>query len=455
MACDSTIFRPIDAFIKYFGDIKPYHTKILEIVEQYSFKEEMIVNFLETDDISITLSNEQLCKGVGFGLDFDDDCGFDALDCCDLFQCIGGFGLIFDNSDLLVSTPIRDIIGGTEGSDASNTSRIVIPGVHLQDTFLNIKSIPDLQTIVIEGDQSAYFNAHHMFWVVQKNSYKILTASGSQLTISGNHAAQLLAKLNIEIQNSGANDGVYGVVSANYSAGITTIIVNRPLEAVNFGNIIVNANNKNNGPYQILGFSIVGGDTHLQLSPSTQARFIDSEVDNVHGSVQLRTGFIPNRRLWIEDDVVESNNGEWKIAQVWYDVSDASTVVVVDGTLVDSLNTPASINLYGYETAAGFDNVEECSEPKPWNVHASISERLVITIEETPQPSPTPSPTPETSATPTPTPTATPESTATPTPTPTPTVTESVTPTPTPSVTPSPSPEVIDEGVWVVVEVIP
>lgn len=64
---------------------------------------------------------------------------------------------------------------------------------------------------------------------------------------------------------------------------------------------------------------------------------------------------------------------------------------------------------------------------------------------------PTPSPTNTFGISPTPTPTGTP----TPTPTPTPTVTESVTPTPTPSVTPSPSPEVIDEGVWVVVEVIP
>ena len=103
MACDSSIFRPIDSFIKYFGDIKPYHTKILEVVEQYVFREEINVAIEETYNLEVTLENDPLCKGVGFGLNFDNDCGFDALECCDLFECMGGFGLIFDNSDLLVT----------------------------------------------------------------------------------------------------------------------------------------------------------------------------------------------------------------------------------------------------------------------------------------------------------------------------------------------------------------
>ncbi len=427
MACDSSIVRPIDSFIKYFGDIKPYHTKILEIVEQYVFREEISVEFEETPSFEITLANDPLCKGVGFGLNFDDDCGFDALDCCDLFECIGGFGLIFDNSDLLVTLPVTNING--------NFGQIVVPGSHLYDTYLNIKSIPTLGSIIIAGDQSSYFSKHEMFWVVRKNSYKMLTANAATVTIAGDHVKQLLAKINIEIQNAGANDGFYGILSATFASGITTITLNRTLPANTLGDIIVDADNKNNGVYQIDSFSIIGGDTVLQLTPDTQARLIDSEVDGIHGAIQLRTGFIPNRKVWIEGDL--NNNGEWKITQAWYDTTQQATILVVDGTLVNSSASGTTINIYGYETGAGYDGLNECSEPKPFNINAAISERLTITIFDLPGPTITPTMT----VTPTPTPSVTPTftPTATITPTVTATVTRTVTPTPTLTTTPTPT----------------
>lgn len=433
MACDSSIVRPIDSFIKYFGDIKPYHTKILEIVEQYVFREEINVEFEETPSFEITLANDPLCKGVGFGLNFDDDCGFDALDCCDLFECIGGFGLIFDNSDLLVTLPVTSIAG--------EAAQIVVPGSHLYDTYLNIKSIPNLGNIIVAGDQSAYFTTHEMFWVVRKNSYTMLTASGTSLTIAGDHTEQLLAKINIEIQNAGANDGFYGVLAATFAGGNTTVTLNRTLPASTLGSILVDSSTKNNGVYQIDGFSIVGGDTILELTPDTQARLIDSEVDNVHGAIQLRTGFIPNRKVWIENDASSANNGEWKITQAWYDTVQQATVLVVDGTLVDSTFAGTTINIYGYETGAGYDGLNECSEPKPFNINAAISERLTITIFDLPGPTITPTrtvtPTPTPSVTPTFTPTATVTPTVTATVTPTLTMTPTLTTTPTPTITPT------------------
>lgn len=431
MACDSSIVRPIDSFIKYFGDIKPYHTKILEIVEQYVFREEISVEFEETPSFEITMANDPLCKGVGFGLNFDDDCGFDALDCCDLFECMGGFGLIFDNSDHLVSLPFSNI---------NADQQISVPGSHLYDTFLNIKSVPDLSTIVVGGDQSAYFSSHELFWVVRKNSYNILTASGTTITVSGDHAAQLLAKINIEIQNAGTNDGFYGVLNATVAGGITTITLNRELPGTGLGNLLVESNSKNNGVYQIDSFTVIGGDTFLQLTPDTPAHLIDSQVET-HGAVQLRTGLIPNRKVWIEGNSVTANNGEWKIIQAWYDEPSASTVLVVDGTLVPA--NSGTINIYGYETGAGFDGLNECSQPKPFNINAAISEFLTINIYDLPPPSGTPSPTPSV----TPTLTVTPTSSVTPTPsttaqatvTPTPSVTPTISLTPQPTVTPTPT----------------
>lgn len=212
--------------------------------------------------------------------------------------------------------------------------------------------------------------------------------------------------------------------------------MNRTLPAGTLGNILVDADNKNNGVYQIDGFTIVDGDTVLELTPDTQARLTDSEVNGVHGAIQLRTGFIPNRKVWIEGDVDE-NNGEWKITQAWYDTAQQATVLVVDGTLVDSSASEATINIYGYETGAGYDGLNECSEPKPFNINAAISERLTITIFDLPGPTITPTMT----VTPTPTPSVTPTftPTATVTPTVTATVTRTVTPTPTLTTTPTPT----------------
>lgn len=430
MACDSSIVRPIDSFIKYFNDIKPYHTKILEVVEQYVFREEINVAFEETPTFEITLANDPLCKGVGFGLNFDDDCGFDALSCCDLFECIGGFGLIFDNSDHLVTLPITNIDG--------ITGQVFIPGDHIFDTYLNIKSVPNLGTIIVEGDQSAYFSKHEMFWVVRKNSYKMLTASGSTLTILGDHTEQLLTKINIEIQQGGGNDGHYGVLSATFAGGVTTVTLNRELPFSTLGSVVVDSNTKNNNVYQIDSFTIVNGDTQLNLTPDTQARLTD---ETVHGSVQLRTGLIPNRKVWIEGDNIPLNNSEWKIVQAWYDVPSQSTVLVLDGDLQTSSTAGMTINIYGYETGAAFDGLNECSVPKPFNINAVFSERLSITIFDLPQPTVTASPTPPPSPTPTMTPTrtVTPTVTATVTPTVTITPTSSVTPSVTPAVTSTPT----------------
>lgn len=471
MACDSSIFRPIDSFIKYFGDIKPYHTKILEVVEQYVFREEINVYIDETPTFELTVSNNPLCKGVGFGLDFDDACGFDALECCDLFECVGGFGLVFDNSDLLVTAQVNSIDGSSgqlnipfEGVPLHNTGngQVHVAGNHLYDTFINIKSIPNLGEIRLDGDYSSYFNSHNLFWVVRKNSLAINSIlTPITFTLTGNHVDALLAKINFEVLNAGLNDGHYGVVNATYNTGtgLTTITTNRELPATTLGTILFESNNKNNGVYQMASFSVVAGETRIILEAETQARYMDAEIpeEEGYGAIQLRTGFVPNRKLWIENDNTPNhyvplpcdpdednclpNNGEWKINQAWYDVSTDETIIVVDGTLLDSTNPTTVIKLYGYETAAGYDALNECSEPQPFNINASISEYVVIQVIDIPLPSApaTQTPTPTVTLTPTITPTITPTRTVTATMTPPP---PSATETPGASVTATPTPTV-------------
>ena len=46
---DFAKLRPIDAFVKYFLDVKPYHTKLLEVIErkEYPFDTTRVQDYFE------------------------------------------------------------------------------------------------------------------------------------------------------------------------------------------------------------------------------------------------------------------------------------------------------------------------------------------------------------------------------------------------------------------------
>ena len=62
----------IRSFVKYFNTIKPYHTKILEILEQYNFTDELNVSMLEDMAHDYTIANQPLCSPVELGTEFDE-----------------------------------------------------------------------------------------------------------------------------------------------------------------------------------------------------------------------------------------------------------------------------------------------------------------------------------------------------------------------------------------------
>ena len=62
----------IQSFVKYFNTIKPYHTKILEILEQYNFEDALNVIFRENLFNDYTFANQPLCSDVEVGTDFDE-----------------------------------------------------------------------------------------------------------------------------------------------------------------------------------------------------------------------------------------------------------------------------------------------------------------------------------------------------------------------------------------------
>ncbi len=468
------ISRPIDALIRYFLEVKPYHTKLLEVIEKYRINEYISVGISENYDIDIIKKNLALCGPVGFGLIWDEECGFDAVECCDLFECIGGYGLIFDNSDLLVTAPIVSI---DEDADTVELAGEYTSGDFTYDQRIQIHNIPTSDTIVLKGNHESTFNTHKLFLVVPFFTFDIVANTSNSFFVSGNKVSEIQSKMDFRVSGSRYNNGVYAVTLVRYipATNRTEIIVSETVDTtIVSGYIEVKSPNKNNGVYQVKTVSYNGTDTIVTIRNNN---IFNHVTETVHGSVQLRTGLIAPRRVWYYNpDTTEVT--EYKISNHSYNAeTDATTL-----TFAESISTPVSgngeIRLYGYRFGAGFDGFEECTIPKPYNIHMNIGEVLNITVNTVPvTPTPTISVTPSITVTPTVTPsitvtpTVTPSSSytlpmmlmeddspmlmeddspmlmeddVTPTPSVTPTLTVTVTPTATPtiSVTPSVTPSV-------------
>ena len=390
---DSNKLRPIDAFVKYFLDVKPYHTKLLEVVERYKFAEEINVNVSDSLFTKISYRNTPLCKAVGFGLIFD-ECGFSSDNCCDLFQCLGGYGVIWDNSDLVAQ---HDIVSVDAAAD-----EIIFAGDHSFDRRLEILQV-NADSVVLRGIHTEEFLSHRLFLIAPFNVRNILSATQNVITIAGDVANELNAKKEIRVNGTQGRDGMYGVSNAVYDPdeGITSITV---AGAANFNVDVTGAyietetQARNQGFYPVDRAEVVNGNTYVYTRPG---HGFATQTTSDNGSLQLRTGFTAPRHVWLLD-----NNGaerEYRIAETYYNVTTGNTHVVLADQLFEG-ETYTQIRLYGYITNAGFDADELCDRPKPTNVHATLGEKLVlrVVIKSVPEPSPTPSPTPSPSPSPTP-----------------------------------------------------
>lgn len=379
--------RPIDSFVKYFLDVKPYHTKILEIVERYLIDEDVNVSIKENIFFTEEWSNTPLCKGVGYGLDFDDDCGFSSLSCCDLFDCIGGFGLIFDNSDLLVTAPMSsyDAVAGT----------ITLQGDHRYDTYHQINAITS-NSIRIRGNHVSSIAPHALFVIAPKSTYLVQETVFNGFYVAGNVRRQFTAANEFSLIHSTSNDDTYSVVEATYLPDTrrTFIRVNREdLDANALGSILVDSGTKNNGAYQRDSVSFDGTYTVIHLHPDSPRIALPNETR--HGSIVLRTGFVAGRRVWLNNvpdvDVYSPTSSEAKIVDCSYNELDATTTITIDvahsttriePTLISvaqlDFDNITSAQLRGYYFGAGYDGFEECSTPKPYHIYANISEFLSI-----------------------------------------------------------------------------
>lgn len=368
---DSTKLRPIDAFVKYFLDVKPYHTKLLEVVERYKFSEVVDVTITDAMFAHITYINSPLCKAVGWGLIFD-ECGFSNDNCCDLFQCLGGYGLIWDNSDLVLQATIQETF--------QDEDRLSFDGNLTFDRRLQILQI-DNSSLILKGNRTVDFIYHKLFLIAPFNVYQIVSFGTNTFEVSGNLTSELQYKREFRITGTRGLDGRYGVSSTSYSQAddttTVTIAGNRVLSGtISDGYFETESRPKNQGFYPVADAALNGdGDTVVTLRDGYTFPTPSSENN---GSVQLRTGLIAPRRIWLSSDLDETNR-EYRIADSYYDITANQTHVILAEQLWEGESYDV-LSMYGYITNPGFDADELCDAPKPTNIHVVMGEKLVINV---------------------------------------------------------------------------
>lgn len=388
----SNFVTSIQAFQDYFLSVKPFHTKILNILQRYAFFDIVNASIPDSIQFNIDVANSPLCKQVGFGISFDDCCGFSATQCCDLFSCIGGFGIIFDNSILTNSQNLLSV-NGMNGT-------FIVPGNQTYDTRIQILSYVSSNSISVAGDQTAYLNKNQLFYIIPYNVYNINTYTTNSIILNGNFALQINQRKEVIIYGSGINDGTFYVISSIYNPenNTTSVVLDTSNKQLypNITNMMVQFKQTvatyNDGLYQSISATFNGINTVVTLNSNVnKINFLNSSP----GSILLHTGFLQNRIVTIENN--NSNNGDYSIQFSSYDYNTNQTTVQTNTYLNENFeyvsgNIQPSANLYGYLTGPGFDGTPECNIPKDFNINTSLSEKLNIQIIYVP--SPTPSPTP-------------------------------------------------------------
>lgn len=368
-------FRPIETFKDYFLDIKPYHTKILEVIEQYNFFEEIEVKFEEDPFFDVTYINDPLCKPVGYGMVWDDSCGFDAIDCCDLFDCIGGYGIIFDNSDRVANHPYTD-------SDASQDT-LTLAGDLTRDARFQISAIPSRQTLTVLGDISDFLTDISLFLVIPVKTIPIESNTSKTISMIGNFTRNLLENKEFQIYGTLESNQIYRVKTVVYDpiSNLTTVEIFDPItidEDVTGGTIEFRSDTNNNGPKLIDSFQTDGLITTIFLNDETPMEFTNATEGNNHGSIQLKTALIPGREITIKSDSGE-NDGLYKVLDSYYDGVQDLTTLTIDDSINQSGDT-GFVEMYGYVQESGFDGKPSCPLPKHTHIKTSMTEELTIGI---------------------------------------------------------------------------
>ena len=268
-----------------------------------------------------------------------------------MFDCAGGYGIVFDNSDLVVEEILADK-NDEEGI-------FEVDGNHTVDERFQIVSVPDNETVIVEGNATGILTRHAVFLVVNVLQFDIVSNDSDSLVLSGNHADFLNRKEEFWVAGTEtAFNGKYVIRSATHDADDDETTV----EFIYFGTVGTNDiqglklnvrnSEPNTGNYQVKGYSFDGTNTTITVQNSS-FDFTNAELGTYNkGSIQFRTAFKYSREIDID---ISSGSAYHNTLHVEYDSNTNRTKIHVDGDISGYTVGVDFVRMFGYFFNSGYD----------------------------------------------------------------------------------------------------
>lgn len=389
-------YRVTNSAVKLFTTIKPFHTHVLDVVEQYVFEESFSVNVADAMQLKVTFAPKPDCDGEGWGTYYDNTfCGYDASKCCAPYTCTGGFGIVWDNTNIYAQYSSTSVNLGT------NTVQVAGDVTH--DTELPIVSYPSTNTVrvvataalldMFVGD-GAVTPSQTVFELVADRHVTVRS-------IGTLNSIELNTKLPNDVGNililrrADGNDRIITVSSKTTNAqGYVVIhidtqsatIVSDDINSV----VIINQTTINAGTYALWNrvTSPPGAATVVYSSSPNASIVVAGTIDLVingefpspvefgRGSIVLRTALTFPRQ-------VDLRAATYTILSSAYDRSTTSSTVTFSSQLDPNVIAGDQITLRGFDSGSGFDGYASCAALSDTLLAPILSESLVVTYQNT------------------------------------------------------------------------
>lgn len=383
-------YRITSSAVDLFKQIKPYHTKLFEVVEQYTFNEDVTVRVSDTSQITITYAPRPDCMEDGWGLDYDSIfCGYDPVGCCEPFNCEGGYGIVWDDNNLY---NLRTVTSVNE-----DQIQIVVAGDLTRDVLIPIHKTESANTISVNTTDINLFTGdgtttvqHSVFEIVGDRRLRIVSADpiDNVLVVEHNRLQDLLPSTGGVIQSPNYNQFVQIVESDVIDPDTISVKLDSsvPVDANWAGQVLqITVPYANAGLYGLSSAlspaHVIDGRVHLELN-----RPLEDLTTVGVGSIMLRTAVVHPRIVTIKAD--PDIEEQATVLSSRYDPSTNQTLITLSHPLLDVMpdSTGVILELRGTDSGQGFDGFPTCVANTDTLVYPRISEALHIEYIDTEPP---------------------------------------------------------------------
>ena len=402
---------PVQSLVEFVQDIKPFHTKIVEVLVDYIHQESM--------NVSVT---EHIDWDIGLGLNYHEDgCphgyGFD------------GWSVPFEKT-LENTLDIGSFLNQNTGQYVQIGTLVTTPPLPITPHTTDVINITQPNILHVSGDQTSYFPIGRTFTIsnsfgndgswevtnvifdnsVTQTRIQVKYVSNQQtlvlfeldspfiaspgfyqnvMSISGHCSDFFGVGQSITVQNSSHHhNGDWLVTGIDDNTTFSEVTVQHITSTVVNGAIFTNVSQAPTTPTKLSNtqFNIMGVEELSQtqiVNPSTGlvSQYIPNPLEPsakfmVSGN-QLAS-FIVNRLVIIENS--SGNDGVWKIVSTAYNIASGMTeiVVIFDRAYVNSVPLiSGQINVFN---SSNFDVPDVCPTVSPTTALTKIKETHTIEI---------------------------------------------------------------------------